>query len=55
MGGCGRHTLTLEVGIENRRALAAYRRLGFDPTGATRPHPLYSELTEIEMSRPAAG
>ncbi|MEP6697298.1 MAG: GNAT family N-acetyltransferase [Pseudonocardiales bacterium] len=52
---CGRDRLTLEVGVENPRAHAAYRRLGFVATGVSRPHPLYPELTEIELSRPALG
>ncbi|PZS25470.1 MAG: GNAT family N-acetyltransferase [Pseudonocardiales bacterium] len=52
---CGRHNLSLEVGVENPRAHAAYRRLGFAATGASRPHPLYPELTEIEMVRPVIG
>lgn len=51
---CGRDELFLEVAAENPRALAAYRRLGFVPTGGSAPHPLYEGVTEIEMSRPAA-
>jgi ribosomal protein S18 acetylase RimI-like enzyme len=43
-------TLALEVGVENPRAHAAYRRLGFVATGECRPHPLYPELTEITMA-----
>lgn len=51
---CGRSTLTLEVAAQNLRAVAAYRRLGFTETGRARRHPLYREVTEIEMTRPAA-
>jgi predicted GNAT family acetyltransferase len=50
----GRPTLFLQVAAENPRAVAAYKRLGFTPTGGTAPHPLYAGVTEIEMSRPAA-
>ena len=50
---CGRDTLYLDVTVENPRAHAAYRRLGFVATGRTQPHPLYPEVTEIEMTRPA--
>jgi predicted GNAT family acetyltransferase len=49
---CGRERLALEVAKENPRAIAAYTRLGFTMTGAAHPHPLYSELTELEMTRP---
>jgi ribosomal protein S18 acetylase RimI-like enzyme len=49
----GRPTLVLEVARENAPAVSAYRRLGFTPTGASQPHPLYDGYTEIEMSRPA--
>jgi GNAT superfamily N-acetyltransferase len=45
-------TLELEVARENDRAVAAYRRLGFVPTGHTHRHPLYPEITEMEMARP---
>jgi ribosomal protein S18 acetylase RimI-like enzyme len=45
-------TLALEVAKENERAVAAYRRLGFTPTGHTHCHPLYPEITEMEMARP---
>jgi ribosomal protein S18 acetylase RimI-like enzyme len=48
-----RPTLVLEVAQENAPAVSAYRRLGFTPTGASQPHPLYEGHTEIEMSRPA--
>jgi ribosomal protein S18 acetylase RimI-like enzyme len=44
-------TLVLEVARENDRAVAAYRRLGFAPTGHTHRHPLYPEITEVEMTR----
>lgn len=50
---CGRESLTLEVASENPRAIAAYRRLGFTMTGAEHPHPLYPEITELTMARPA--
>jgi predicted GNAT family acetyltransferase len=49
----GRRQLLLEVAQENPRALAAYRRLGFTPTGLTGPHPLYPGITELELARPA--
>lgn len=45
--------LLLEVALENPRAVAAYRRMGFTPTGRSQPHPLFPETaTEIEMSCP---
>jgi ribosomal protein S18 acetylase RimI-like enzyme len=47
-------TLMLEVAKENDRAVAAYRRRGFVPTGHTRRHPLYPEVTELEMTRPVS-
>jgi predicted GNAT family acetyltransferase len=50
----GRTELALEVARENPRAVAAYARLGFVATGATTPHPLYSDVTEQEMVRPAS-
>lgn len=50
---CGRETLTLEVALQNPRALAAYHRLGFVLTGESQPHPLYPEVTEVAMTRPA--
>jgi predicted GNAT family acetyltransferase len=50
---CGRESLTLEVAKQNPRAVAAYRRLGFTLTGAEHPHPLYADVTELEMARPA--
>jgi GNAT superfamily N-acetyltransferase len=45
-------TLALEVAKENERAVEAYRRMGFVPTGHTHRHPLYPEITEMEMTRP---
>lgn len=45
-------TLMLEVARENDRAVAAYRKLGFVPTGHTHAHPLYPDVTEVEMTRP---
>lgn len=50
---CGRETLMLEVAVQNPRALAAYHRLGFVKTGQSRAHPLYPEVTEVAMTRPA--
>jgi predicted GNAT family acetyltransferase len=50
----GRTELFLEVAAENPRAMAAYRRLGFTPTGSTAPHPLYAGVTELEMVRRAS-
>jgi len=48
--GC--HEIRLEVAEVNARAVAAYRRLGFRPTGRSQPHPLYPEEgVEIEMAR----
>jgi GNAT superfamily N-acetyltransferase len=47
--GCAR--LLLEVAAANGRAVAAYRRLGFTPTGRTQQHPLYPAETELEMAR----
>jgi ribosomal protein S18 acetylase RimI-like enzyme len=45
--------IRLEVAERNQRAVRAYQRLGFVPTGRTQPHPLYpAETMEIEMSRP---
>lgn len=51
---CGRETLSLEVALQNPRAVAAYHRLGFLLTGESRPHPLYQGVTEVEMIRAAA-
>ncbi|MFL6139825.1 MAG: GNAT family N-acetyltransferase [Frankiaceae bacterium] len=49
----GSTEIRLEVARENARAVAAYRRLGFVPTGRSQPHPLYPRRSvEIEMSRP---
>jgi GNAT superfamily N-acetyltransferase len=45
-------TLVLTVAKENARAVHAYVRRGFVPTGHTHPHPLYPEITEMEMTRP---
>jgi predicted GNAT family acetyltransferase len=50
----GRDQLVLEVAAENPRAVAAYARLGFTPTGESSPHPLYPEVTEQVMVRPAS-
>jgi ribosomal protein S18 acetylase RimI-like enzyme len=45
--------IRLEVAAVNGRAVAAYRRLGFELTGRSQPHPLYPEAgVEVEMSRP---
>ena len=52
--GCGRTMLSLEVAVQNPRAHAAYKRLGFVPTGRSRPHPLFPDVVEVEMTRPAA-
>lgn len=50
--GRGCPTLHLEVAETNTRAVRAYRRLGFRPTGAPgRPHPLYPEVTEVVLAR----
>lgn len=51
--GCD--TLGLEVAQENTRAVAAYTRLGFRPTGRSQPHPIYPDSVEIEMARSLAG
>jgi ribosomal protein S18 acetylase RimI-like enzyme len=49
----GSTEIRLEVARENGRAVAAYRRLGFAPTGRSQPHPLYPlDSVEIEMARP---
>lgn len=48
----GARRLRLEVARENLPAVAAYRRLGFVETGPSRPHPLYPEVTEIELEYP---
>ena len=49
----GSTEIRLEVAEENGRAVAAYRRLGFAPTGRSQPHPLYPrDSVEIEMTRP---
>jgi ribosomal protein S18 acetylase RimI-like enzyme len=49
----GRPELALLVAEENRRAVLVYRRLGFEPTGWTCRHPVYPDLIECEMVRPA--
>ena len=43
--------LWLEVHEDNRRAIKAYERRGFQRTGATRPYELDASRREIEMSR----
>jgi ribosomal protein S18 acetylase RimI-like enzyme len=49
--GCAE--IRLEVAAVNARAVAAYRRLGFELTGSSQPHPLYPEEgIEVEMARP---
>lgn len=50
----GREQLTLEVAEQNPRAAAAYRRMGFVGTGRTRPHTLYPEVVDLELTRRAA-
>ncbi len=49
----GRAELGLEVARQNPRAIAAYERLGFVRTGASRPHELFPDVDEEEMVRPA--
>lgn len=45
--------IRLELARENGRAMAVYRRMGFRPTGRSKPHPLYpQDSVEVEMSRP---
>ena len=45
--------IRLEVARENARAVAAYGRLGFRPTGHSQPHPLFPDASvEIEMRLP---
>lgn len=49
----GAREVRLEVAEINERAVAAYRRLGFVPTGRRQPHPLYPDRSdEIELARP---
>lgn len=48
----GHDALVLEVHEDNARARAAYLRLGFAPTGATRPYPLDPSRQELEMALP---
>ncbi|MFY1652425.1 GNAT family N-acetyltransferase [Solwaraspora sp. WMMB762] len=49
----GRPELLLEVVVGNDRAVRAYQRLGFADTGVRLPHPTRSDLTELQMRRPA--
>jgi GNAT superfamily N-acetyltransferase len=49
----GRDQLVLEVVTGNARAVRAYRRLGFVPTGESNPHPTVPGLTELIMTRRA--
>jgi predicted GNAT family acetyltransferase len=51
--GCGRAEVYLDVAVENPRAIAAYTRLGFVPTGISKPHQVYPDITEIELARSA--
>jgi GNAT superfamily N-acetyltransferase len=44
-------TISLTVAKENTRAVRAYARRGFVPSGHTHPHPLYPQITEMEMTR----
>lgn len=44
--------LVLEVHEDNARARAAYTKLGFVETGATRPYPLDPARQELEMALP---
>ena len=53
--GQGRSALLLEVHEDNLRARRAYEKLGFAPTGATRPYPLDPSRQELEMALPLAG
>ncbi len=48
----GADEIGLEVHVDNHRAQAAYRRLGFTPTGVTVTGPNGQELA---MTRPLAG
>jgi len=50
---CGRDILDLEVVTGNTRAVRAYAKLGFQPVGATVPHPTIPELCEQRMTRAA--
>src|SRR5215212_4088209 len=47
---CGRPELLLEVMERNHRAIRAYEKLGFVPTGARHPHPYLARFTELEMT-----
>ena len=44
-------SLLLHVHEQNPRAIAAYAKRGFVPTGVTMPYPLDTSQTEIEMSK----
>jgi GNAT superfamily N-acetyltransferase len=45
------NSLLLHVHEQNPRAIAAYAKRGFVPTGVTLPYPLDTSQTEIEMSK----
>ncbi|WP_345750254.1 GNAT family N-acetyltransferase [Microbacterium rhizophilus] len=45
-------TLRLEVHADNPRAIAFYRRRGFEPTGSRRPYELPPYGDEVEMELP---
>ena len=47
-------TLALHVHEDNPRAIRAYERLGFTPTGATFPYALDATQRELEMVKPLA-
>lgn len=47
----GRGRLVLEVVEGNDRAIRAYERLGFAPTGERNPHPTIPGLFELVMAR----
>ena len=49
----GRPVLELEVASGNRRAIRAYRRIGFVDTGQRVRHPRIPALRELRMRRPA--
>jgi len=48
-------SLVLEVAEENERAAAAYRRLGFVPTGRRSAMPWDERVAEVEMVRDLGG
>lgn len=48
----GRDALDLEVHEGNPRAIRAYEKLGFTPTGDRRPYPLAPGGFELRMRRP---